>query len=86
MTNMRLKSSRTTDRSERGEAAFYNVSHGVAFVAFVVGCAYLFGGENASELEETFSWIIEIGWRIDARVHQTDELGGIDFRAWNMNS
>ena len=84
--NMRLKSGQTTDRGERGEAAFYNVSHGVAFVVFVVGCAYLFGGENASELEETFGWIIKIGWRIYARVHQADELGGVDLRAWNMNS
>lgn len=83
---MRLKSSQTTDRGERGEAAFYNVSHGVAFAVFVVGCAYLFGGENASELEETFDWIIEIRRRIDSRVHQTDELDDVDLRAWNMNT
>ena len=83
---MRLKSSQTTDRGERGEAAFYNVSHGVAFVVFVAGRAYLFGGENASEREETFDWIIEIGRRIDARVHQVYELGSVDLRAWNMNS
>ena len=83
---MRLKSTQTTDRGERGEAAFNNVSHGVTFVVFVVGCAYLFGGENASELEETFDWIIKIGWRINPRVHQLDELGGVDLRAWNMNS
>jgi len=55
-------------------------------MVFVVGCAYLFGGENASELEETFGWIIKIRWRIDARLHQADELGGVDLRAWNMNS
>ena len=84
--NMRLKSSQTTDRGERGEAAFNNVSHGVAFVVFVVGCAYLFGGENASELEETFGWIIKIRRRVDARYHQADELGGVDLRAWNMNN
>ena len=84
--NMRLKSSQTTDCGERGEAAFYNVSHGVIIVVFVVGCADLFGGENASELEETFSWIIEIGRRIDTRVHQADEPGRVDLRAWNMNS
>ena len=83
---MRLKFVQATDRGERGEAAFYNVSHGVAFVVFVVGCAYLFGGENAPELEETFNWIFEIGWRIDARVHQADELGGVYLRAWMMNS
>ena len=82
---MRLKSGQTPDRGERGEAAFYNVSHGVAFVVFVVGCAYLFGGENSSELEETFNWIIEIGRRIGARIHQADELGGVDLRAWIMN-
>ena len=84
--NMRLKSSQTTDRGERGEAAFNNVSHGVPFVVFVVGCAYLFCGKNASEPEETFVWIIEIGRRIDARVHQADELGGVNLGAWNMNS
>ena len=83
---MRLRSSQTTNRGEHGEAAFNNVSHGVAFVVFVVECAYLFGGENASELEETFDWIIKIGRCIDARVHQADELGGVDLRAWNMNS
>jgi len=78
---MRLKSIQTTDRGERGEAAFYNVSHGFALVVFVVGCAYLFGGENASELEETFGRIIEIGRRIDARVHQASKLGAVDLRA-----
>jgi hypothetical protein len=57
----------------------------VVFV-FVVGCAYLFGGENASELEEAFGWIIEMGRRIDARVHQADGLAGVDLRAWNMDS
>ena len=51
---MRFKSSQTTDRGERGEVAFYNVSHEVTFVVFVIRCTYLFGGENASELEETF--------------------------------
>jgi hypothetical protein len=51
----------------------------VVFV-FVVGCAYLFGGENASELEEAFGWIIEMGRRIDARVHQADGLAGVDLR------
>ena len=78
--------SQTTDRGERGEAAFCNVSLGVTFVVIVVGCAYLFGGENAFEPEYTFGWTIEIGRRIDARVHQADELGGVDLRAWNMNS
>ncbi len=48
---MRLKSSQTTERGERGVAEFHNVSRGDAIVACVVGCAYLFGGENASELE-----------------------------------
>ena len=67
--NMRLKSSQTTDRGESGETAFYNVSHGIAIVVFVVGCAYLVGGENASEVEETVAWIIEIGLRLTARVH-----------------
>lgn len=84
--NMRLKSSPTTDRGERGVATFYDVSHGLVFVVFVVGGAYLFGGENASELEESFVWIIEIGRRIESRVHQLDELGEVDLRAWNMNS
>jgi hypothetical protein len=55
-------------------------------VVFVVGCAYLFGRENASELEETVGWIIEIGLRLDARVHQADELAAVDLRAWYMNS
>jgi hypothetical protein len=52
----------------------------------VFGCAYLFGGENASEIEEAFGWIIETGRRIDARVHQADGLAGVDLRAWNMDS
>ena len=81
-----LKSSQTTDRGERGEAVFYNISHGVVFVVFVVGCAYLFGGENASEFDETFGWIIKIRSCIDARVHYANKLGGVDLRAWNMNS
>ena len=51
---MRHESSQTTGRGERGGTAFNNVSHGVAIAIFVVGCAYLFGGENPSELEETF--------------------------------
>jgi hypothetical protein len=83
---MRLISIQTTDRGERGDAALYNVSHEVIFVVSAVGTANLFGGENASEPEETFAWISEIGWRIDARVHQLDELGQVDLRAWNMNS
>ena len=58
---------------------FYNISHGVTFVVFVVGCAYLFCRENALELEETVIWIIEI------RV-QADELDDVNLRAWNMNS
>jgi hypothetical protein len=57
---MRLKSSQATDRNTCGEAAFYNVSHEVAFAVFVVGCAYLFGRENASELKETFYRVVEI--------------------------
>ena len=83
---MRLKSTQTTDRGECGEATFYNISHGFAFGVFVVGCAHLFGGENTSELEETVDWIIEIGRRIDARVHQVNKLAGVNLRAWNMNS
>ena len=80
--NMRLKSSQTTDRGKGGEAAFYNVSHEVAFAVFVVGCAYLFGRENASELKETFYRVVEIGRPMNARVHQTDELAGVNLRAW----
>jgi hypothetical protein len=80
--NMRLKSIQITDRGERAEAAFYNVLRAVAIAVFVVGCAYLFGGENASELEETFVWIIEIGRCI---ADQTPKLAGLDLRAWNMN-
>jgi len=83
---MRLESIQTTDRGERGEAAFNNVSHGVAIVVFVFGRAYLFGGENASELEETIDGIIKIGRRPDARVHQADELAGVNLRAWDMDS
>ena len=83
--NMKLTSIQTTDRSERGEAAFNNVSHGGAFMVLVVGCAYLFGGEDASEPEETFGRIIKIGRRIHTRVHQFDELAGVDLRAWNTN-
>ena len=83
---MGFKPVQTTNRGECGEAAFDNVSHGVAFVVFIVGCAYLFSGENASELKETFGWIIKVGRRIDARIHQADELGTVDLRAWNMNS
>ncbi len=83
--NMRLKSSQTTERGERGVAEFHNVSHGFAIVACVVGCAYLFGGDNASVLEMII-WIIEIGQRIDTRVHQADEIAGGDLGAWNMNS
>ena len=86
---MRLESSQTTDRGERGEAAIYYVSDWVAFVIFVVGGAYLFSGGNSSEIEETFDRITEIGGRIDPRVHQVDELqvGGVNLRAraWNMN-
>ena len=66
-------------------AAFYNVSHRVTFVVSVVWRVHLFSRENASELEETFDWIIEI-WRIDARVHQANKLAGVNLRAWNMNS
>ena len=83
---MRLKSSQTTDRDERGEAAFHNISNGVAPEVFIVGSAYLFGRENASELEKTINRIIEIRRRIDARVHQADEPGKVGLRAWNMNS
>jgi hypothetical protein len=60
---------------------FYNISHRFALVVFVAGCAYLFSRENASEFEETFFWITEIGWRIDARVHQLCEVSTIDLRA-----
>ena len=52
----------------------------------IVGCAYLFGRENASELEETVGWIIEIGLLLDARAHQADELAAFDLRAWYMNN
>ena len=79
---MRLKSIQITDCGERAEAAFYNVLRAVAIAVFVVGCAYLFGGENASELKETFVWIMEIGRRI---ADQTPKLAGLDLRAWNMN-
>ena len=82
---MRLKPIQTTDRGESSETEFYNVSHGVVIVVFVVGCAYLFGRENASKLEETVGWVIEIGLRLDARVHQADELAAVDLRAWYMN-
>ena len=78
---MRLKSSQTTDRGECGEATFYDISHGVTLVVFVVGGAHLFGRENTSELEETFSWIIEIRQRIDARVHQVSKLGSVNLSA-----
>ena len=55
--------------------------------SFVVGCAYLFGGKNASELEETIDGIIKIGWRTGARVHRGNKLGGVNLtRAWNVNS
>jgi hypothetical protein len=81
---MRLKSSQTTDRGEYGEAAFYNVPQEVSFVVYVVGRAYLFGRENASELKETLGRVVEIGRRIDAR--EADELGSVDLRAWKEES
>ena len=83
--NMGLKSSQTTDRGERGVAAFHNVSHVFAIVEFLGGCPYLFGGENPSELKETVNWINEIGPRIGARVYQVDEFAAVDLRAWNMD-
>lgn len=73
---MRLESSQNADRGERGVAMFDDVSHGFAIVAL---------GENASELEGTVGWVNELGPYIDARVHQTDELGRVDLRAWNMD-
>ena len=82
---MRLESSQNADRGERGVAMFDDVSHGFAIVALGVGCPHLFGGENASELEGTVGWVNELGPYIDARVHQTDELGRVDLRAWNMD-
>jgi len=83
---MRLISIQTTDRGERGEATFYDVSHEVIFAVSAVGSANLFGGENASELEETIDWIIEISRHTNARADQLDELGQVDLRAWNMSS
>lgn len=67
---------------------FYDVLHGVASGVFVVGYACFFSRNNASELEETFEWIIKVGWCIKARVHQVDELDDVNIRAcqWNMNS
>jgi hypothetical protein len=44
----------------------------------------LLGGEDATELEETSDGILKIGRRVDAGVHQADELGGVDLRAWDM--
>ena len=79
---MRLKSIQTTDRSERSEAVFYNVSYRVAFVVFIVGCAYLFGGENASELKETLDGIIKIRRCIHTRAHQANESARVNLRAW----
>ena len=58
---MRGKSSQTTNRGERGEAAFYNISHRLIVEVFVVGRAYIIGGENTLQLEKTFCWIAEIG-------------------------
>lgn len=60
VANMRLKSIQTTNCGEHGRAAFYNISHMLVVVVSVIWHAYLFGGENASELEEMFGWIIEI--------------------------
>jgi len=55
-------------------------------MVFVVRCADLLSRENPLEPQEAIGWILEIRRRIDARVHQVGELGGIDLRAWNMNS
>ncbi len=84
--NVRLKTSQTTDRGERSKAVLYNVSHAVAIVVFVIRIAYLLGGEDASELEETINRIIELGRPIFTRIHQVDELAGVDLRAWDINS
>ena len=84
---MRLKSSQTTNRGGRGETAFCNVSDWVAFAVSVVGCLYLFGRENPSELKETVKWKSEIGRHAcstDAREHRADELDIVELRAWNM--
>ena len=79
---MRLESIQTTDR---GEAAFDNISHGVAVAIFIAGSAYLFGRENASELEETFGGVTETGRHTSARAHQAGEVGDVDLRAWNVD-
>ena len=66
---MRLESSKTTDRGERGVTAFNHESHGVALHVLVVGLTYLSGGENASELEKTILGVVEPGLRVVPGVH-----------------
>ena len=82
---MRHESNRIANCAECDEAAFNSVSHGVTTAVLVVECAYLFGRENVSELEETFDRIIEIRWQTDARVwHQAGKPVGVNLRAWNI--
>ena len=85
MVKMRHKSNQIANRAGHNEATFNSVSHGVTTAVLVVECAYLFSGENVSELKETFDRIIEIRWHTNARVwHQAGKLAGVNLRAWNM--
>ena len=81
--NMGFKSIKASNCGEWGGPTLYHISQMVFFVVFTLWHACIFGGENASELEEAFSWIIKIMWRIDARVHQIYKLVAADLRAWN---
>ena len=74
MTTVRLRSRPATDRGEHGEATFDNEALEIAFAVLVGRLAYPLLGEDASEFEETFVWIFEIGCWTDSGIHQAREL------------
>ena len=73
-------SSGTTNCGEGGKASLNNVEAVFAIVVLRVGMAHVILGENGTELEEAFGWVLEAGLPVRAGIHHVCKLGGLDLR------
>jgi len=69
-----------TNCGESGKAALDDVEAVFAMMVLRIRMAHAILGDNASELEEAFGWVLEAGLRVRASIHLVYELGGLDLR------
>ena len=67
-----------TNCGKSGKAALDDIEAVFAVMVLHVGMTHTILGENVPELEEAFSWVLEAGLRVRARIHLVYKLDSLD--------